>query len=333
MFRLFLFLFAAMVLSGCSSFEPQVSIAPWKGGKCAAVALTFDDWTPGHPAIVVPELQRRELVATFNVITGNVSDWDPLRTAVALGNEVANHTVTHPHPCDSALFYDREVLAAKQRIEAEIPSQRSLTFAYPYGELTDSLRLYLQRQGYVAARGVQSPSTADYLYPRAAGYDYFDTKSFSVMTETTLADYLAQLDSVKQGGGMLTFLYHSVYSGEVKDFSYAWVVDTTFRKQLDALQRYDFWVATYADMITYHRLRGASKIEKVEQNGSRFTFRLVCDEAAASDAPLTVLVRLASLENIIVKQAGAELPYVALSDGQLMFDALPNGGVITIEKI
>lgn len=339
------------VMVGCSdhSFERQLSIPRWKDNKRGAVSLTFDDWTSGHPSIVVPELRRRGMVGTFNVITGNVADWTPLREAVASGNEVANHSVTHPHP--HGISFENEVLAAKQKIESEIPQQKSLTFAYPYGETTDQLRQYLAEMGYCAARGVESPEPElDFSYSDSV--DYYDTKAFSVMTETSLADFADQLTKVECGGGMLAYLYHSVYSDSVKDFSYAWVKDSMFRQQLDTLMHYDVWIATYADMIRYHRQYKTAKLESVESNSNSYVFRLTTDFSLKNPIPMTIMFT-SSFDGIYVENEGCikvmqndrKIPVKRAEfyddlDGmrrkgyaydRFVFDVIPNDGVIKID--
>lgn len=329
-----------------NSIEQQLSIPQWKDAQKGAVALTFDDWTPGHPSIVVPELQNRKMVATFNVITGNVGDWEPLRQAAALGHEVANHSVTHPHPY--GISFNDEIEAAKRKIEAEIPQQKVFTYAYPYGEVTDSLRQHLVDNGYCAARGVKTPETDDFV--NSDSIDYFDTKAYSVMTETTLNDFAAQLTKVEQGGGMLTYLYHSVYSDSVKDFSYAWVKDTMFRQQMDTLMHYNLWVDTYANIIRYHRQHKAAKFETVKSTSNSYVFRLTTDQPFENPIPMTIMFtsdlnkchiehesQLKVMQNekrlpvkrVSIKENGEQ---IFLYD-QFIFDAIPNAGDIVVEFV
>lgn len=363
-----------MVLSGCHSFEPKVEILRWKENKQAAVALTFDDWTPGHPAIVVPELQKRGMVATFNVITANVKDWEPLRHAASLGNEIANHTTTHPHPY--GISFEDEVAAAERKIEAEIPGYKVYTFAYPYGETTDSLKQYLAENGYWAARGTNTPMTDDDFAadthlrdPQRASdsskvngpIDYMDTKTYSVLSETPLSDYAEQLNHAKRVGGMVTFLYHSVYNDSIRDFSYAWITDTVLRQQLDTLASLDLWVTTYADMMHYLRQYANTTIEKVKSSSNEYVFRLKERQPKIfGDAyrPLSILVTVPNAEHItvlqntdklgdssslqeIVKAYGTEkaeikpngslqLPVTIIQPNQILFNAIPNIGDITL---
>jgi hypothetical protein len=54
---------------------------------------------------------------------------------------------------------------------------------------------------------------------------------------------------VVNGGGMLTFLYHSVNSPTVIDNNYAAVPEKEFQYQLDTIQAFarKVWVGTYSD--------------------------------------------------------------------------------------
>jgi len=73
------------------------TICRWFDNKRASVVLTFNDWSLRHPAIVVPELKKHNMTGTFFVIGGNVSNWTPILNAAKDGNEIGNHTKTHPN--------------------------------------------------------------------------------------------------------------------------------------------------------------------------------------------------------------------------------------------
>ena len=96
--RLFLLL---LLLTGFIQFvQAQVpgGVCNWDNDKKAAIVLTFDDWSPGHSPIVVPELQSRGLNATFFVMNTTASySWPQIIAAAGNGNEIGNHTKTHPN--------------------------------------------------------------------------------------------------------------------------------------------------------------------------------------------------------------------------------------------
>ncbi|HOI28090.1 MAG TPA: polysaccharide deacetylase family protein [Paludibacteraceae bacterium] len=315
----------------------EYKICNWKDNKQAAVALTFDDWTLGHPAIVVPELQKRDMVATFNIFTSTIKDWEPLRKAANLGNEMANHSATHPHLNNDSL-YKKEVLEPKEKIEKEV-GYPVFTFAYPYGELNETLVNYLKKSGHIAARGVINPySPQCYSYHNMGGEkDYFNTFAYSVMTETKTADYAAEIEKAVKNGGLLTYLYHSVYNKEVPDFSYAWVLDTLFREQLDTLASYKdrVWITTYANAVKYHKEAQCAKlVESKSKDKSKQIFLLTDNlDNKLYDQTLTVIVNMKGESKIkSVKQNSVEIPFKYISKNQIQFDAVPDGGEIIVES-
>lgn len=76
-----------------------MTIAPFPGGRRAAVSLTYDDCLPCHRAEVAPALSARGLAGTFFCPAGygdlhdNVAAW---RAVAATGHELGNHTCFHP---------------------------------------------------------------------------------------------------------------------------------------------------------------------------------------------------------------------------------------------
>src|SRR5579864_2757601 len=75
---------------------PTLRVLPWNDHS-AAVSLTFDDARPVHLDLVVPELNKRHLSATFFVIVSKLTRLDDWRRAQAQGHEIGNHSVTHEH--------------------------------------------------------------------------------------------------------------------------------------------------------------------------------------------------------------------------------------------
>ena len=115
--------FLVTFLNGCAS-TPEVDkkvdkempelrfeyrIAPWYGFKSSACSVTFDDGTLDQYLIAFPELEERNIKATFFLITeprktGIWNDgstirllfsWEQARTMAAAGHEIASHSTTH----------------------------------------------------------------------------------------------------------------------------------------------------------------------------------------------------------------------------------------------
>ena len=101
------------------------------------IALTFDDGpTPGVTELILDELRRRKLHATFFMIgQGIAAAPDLARRVLAEGHEVGNHTFTHPNLTTLA---DRQVDAEIQKtqdIMADVLNHRAVWFRPPYGAL------------------------------------------------------------------------------------------------------------------------------------------------------------------------------------------------------
>src|SRR6266550_2966962 len=80
-------------------FAAETRILKWKDGKSACFLLAFDDSAASQLKNVVPELEKRKIVGTFYLVTGN-SLYASLKTkweAAAKSRYVvvANHTFTH----------------------------------------------------------------------------------------------------------------------------------------------------------------------------------------------------------------------------------------------
>ncbi len=98
------------------------------------VALTFDDgpdsrWTPS----ILDTLASRGVHATFFIIGENALRNIPLtRRIMAEGNELGNHTFTHPNLALSPAFLTRLQLDATERLIEAITDRRTALFRPPY---------------------------------------------------------------------------------------------------------------------------------------------------------------------------------------------------------
>jgi peptidoglycan/xylan/chitin deacetylase (PgdA/CDA1 family) len=117
---------------------PALHVLPWNQHG-AAVSLTFDDARPVHLDVVVPELNKRHLHATFFLIVSKLTRIDDWRRAQADGHEIGNHSVSHEHPADlTAASEELQVEDAKLFLDSNFHTN-VITFAYPYTELSPGL--------------------------------------------------------------------------------------------------------------------------------------------------------------------------------------------------
>lgn len=118
---------------------------PWRDGEEAAVSLSFDDARLTQPDIALPLFRQYGVRGTFYVQMDQVRQrLEAWRQAVREGQEIGNHTVTHPcsanHPwvkrgLESFTLeeMEQELTQANEQIEEEL-GVRPRTFAYPCGQ-------------------------------------------------------------------------------------------------------------------------------------------------------------------------------------------------------
>lgn len=317
----------------------EYSISNWLDDKRAAVVLTFDDWSPGHPAIVIPELKKRKINATFfitNVL--GTPNWDIVRNAYHDGNEIANHTKTHPDltkiPGDQK---KNEIRDSKNYFAEKLNGGNVLTFAYPFGRYDQVVIDSVRNSDHIASRGVQ-PSSGNYTYNFASNdNDYYRILTYPMDSNISISQFSKQLSNIIEGGGLLTYLYHSIYSNTVTDNSYAQIHQDNLGRQLDTLlsKNKEIWLCTFAQAIQYHKEKKTAVLREVSKpfvNGN--TWKVNLSDQLPDNLyfqALTVNVKLPdNVDKILsIYQNDKELNF-NISSGYVMFNAIPDGGEIVI---
>lgn len=325
----------------CSSTNPtfEYTIPSWLDNKKAAVALTFDDWSPGHPAIVVPELKKRGMNATFFVSQAlGIPNYNQVLAAANDGNEIANHTFKHEDLTTlSSADKKTEIRGAKDFFASKLNGKKVLTFAYPFGSYDAATIDSVKNSHHIAARGVQ-PSSGNYTYNfGATENDYYKILTYGMDNTISLSQFYGQVQNVINGGGLLTYLYHSIYSNTVNDNSFAQIHQDVLAKQLDTLKskQGEVWICNFAQAIQYHKERKTAVLEEVSapfKDGSTWKLNL-SDKLPDSlyFQALTVKARIPdTVTNILsVYQNNVSLKY-GISAGYISFNAVPDGGTITV---
>jgi peptidoglycan/xylan/chitin deacetylase (PgdA/CDA1 family) len=131
------------------------TITEWPENKRGAVSITFDDAMASQVSLAVPALDTRGLKGTFFLVPTQADydgTWDGWRAAAAEGHEMGSHSMTHANLTQissSALEY--ELHQSQASIDAQIPTQNCLTFAYPFGAYNDTV-VSATMGHYIAAR-------------------------------------------------------------------------------------------------------------------------------------------------------------------------------------
>jgi peptidoglycan/xylan/chitin deacetylase (PgdA/CDA1 family)/spore germination protein YaaH/glycosyltransferase involved in cell wall biosynthesis len=177
---------------------PSTYVIRRYGRRKHAVALTFDDgpdgtWTP----MILDTLQSRGVTGTFFVIGENAEvHRDILRRELAEGNEIGNHTYSHPNLALVGRRTTRLELSATERLLEAFLNRRTALWRPPYF-------------------GDAEPTTADELVPVSIGQElgyitvglHIDPSDWqSPGTQEIINSTLAQLDRgnivlLHDGGG------------------------------------------------------------------------------------------------------------------------------------
>ena len=333
--------------SNLLAFNKNVGgICKWDYDKKAAVVLTFDDWTPGQYPLVVPTLRQYKMVATFFPLSSNIEKtdigWKSAQITAKNGNELGNHTLTHPDITklnDDTL--EKEVMEPVSLVEKNVPDNAVISFAYPYGAGANDQRSidFLRSKGFVGARSVWGMSDYSYNFIKEES-DYYRIHCYGMNERTKNSQFNAEVEAVIAGGGLLTFLYHSVDDdlNSYQDNWYAQVKLDSLKEQLRFLKSHknDVWITTFGNAILYHR--EAHCVRLIEHKSSVTNERRVslCIEnrnflelvPQSLAVPLTVIVLKSPDEGIYVSvsQNGKEIPIDKQTSSYIQFRAVPTLG-------
>lgn len=322
------------------------AICQWDYNKKATVVLTFDDWTPGQFPLVVPELKRHKMIATFFPILTNIEkydySWKAIKKVIENGNEVGSHTVTHPDltKCSDGDL-QKEITEPIKTVAEKNNGYKVLTLAYPYGtgagysEADLRVITALRATGHIGARSVWGISNYSYNFAPTDD-DYYRIQIYGMNEKTTNQQFYSEVEKTIVGGGLITYLYHSVDDdlNSYNDTWYAQVKLDSLRAQLNFLKKNEdkIWVTTFRNALLYHR--EASKAELiVDKKQNEITARVQLSDEFFKLVPKDCLIPLSVMvfknenkTNITsITQNGTAIPIDKQTDDYIQFRIIPNG--------
>lgn len=235
----------------------------WPGGAKAAVSLTYDDALNSQLDNAVPELKRLGIKATFFLTEANahwrLADWE----ALALdGNEVANHTMTHPCALEAygaKRLENAEIDPMEGYLDSHFGAGRERTFAYPCGylgvgrggrhERFARYRRILERDDVVAARTTAGGPNR----PEVAAVDPLHLHAFEPTYEgDAVAPAIRYLDEAVALGGWAILVFHEVIPKWHSDGDAS---VATHKEILAYVAALDVWCAPMGQVFDYVRAR------------------------------------------------------------------------------
>jgi peptidoglycan/xylan/chitin deacetylase (PgdA/CDA1 family) len=328
-------------------------IATWYGGRRAACSLTFDDGTLDQYLLAFPELESRELAATFFLITGprqegrwndngttrQLFSWDHARQMDRAGQEIASHSHTHQDLSIKGAPVDEELLESLETLRGQVPVTEGVVFGWPFWRSTRSARRQARRyyigartgggfvESYLGGPGIPGPTPAD----------LYGVNSLGALLSADDRDWIRALEQTVLEGGWLVAGFHGVDDGWIGDRALGWqaMPIDRFRRILDYLAaREDLWIAPFGQVVRYIRERDGARLRLLEETEEKMVLSLTDRlDGLVYNQPLTIeLVLPETWRFAQVSQEGMMSQSVAAVDGRIVFHALPSGLPILLRR-
>lgn len=293
-------------------------VLKWPEGKKACFLLAFDDGAPSQLKNVIPELDRRKIVGTFYLVTGNSlyaalkPKWEEAVKSPYI--VPANHTFTHKgvmsvEELDPELAKNNEVLLA---YHPDRPKPRLLGFGKPGGV-----------PWHVPKEDLATALAKHFLIDRPPFWG-------PPMHYKSSAELVGAVDKAIEKGDM----GHADFHGVGAD----WLVTpmdwfTALLDKLDA-SRDVVWVTDTVSWHKYVQERESAEIKTLEAtpNGIRVELTAKVDPALY-DQPLTLSTAVpADWKKCTVTQ-GATKTDAPVRDGAVQYPAIPGAGAVVIQPV
>jgi peptidoglycan/xylan/chitin deacetylase (PgdA/CDA1 family) len=305
-------------------------VGRWLGFHDAAVSYTFDDNCSNQLALAVPMFDSCGFQLTLFTVTSWGPNWTGLNNAVSHGHEVANHTVSH---ADFSLVTEeqqaQEISTASNLINTNVTNQKCITMATPYCHPgKDSLcNAY-----FVAVRGCQG-----FIESSTPG-NFMNVSSLmcgNLSNVNSVRDFENNANSVASSKGWLVYLIHGIDS----DGGYSPLSSGVLRAGLQYLNTHKdkYWVTSFRNVARYIKERNCLTLLEISNQDSSITLQVTDTlDNELYNFPVTIRRPLPQgWLSITATQNG--LPIIASivqvdTIDYMMFDAVPDGGDITLIK-
>jgi peptidoglycan/xylan/chitin deacetylase (PgdA/CDA1 family) len=291
-------------------------VLKWKDGKKAAFLLAFDDGAPSQLKNVIPELEKRKIVGTFYLVTGNTlyaglkAKWEEAAKSPYV--EIANHTFTHKgvknvEELDGELTKNSEVI---YKLRPERKQPRLLGFGKPGG---------------VPWEVTEEEVNASLAKHKLANRPPFQGPPMHFKSAEAV---IAAVDRALAKGEMGHLDFHGV-GGDWLTTPLEWFIPL-----LDKLEssREDLWIT---DVVSWHQYvteRNGAKVKELANGKDGIRVELASSaDPKFYDLPLSLETKVpADWTDCVVTQGEAKAT-VKPKNGVVQYSALPGGGDIAIK--
>lgn len=296
--------------------DGDTQVLKWKDGKKACFLLGFDDSAPSQLKNVVPELQKRKIVGTFYLVTGNgvwagtKAKWEEAAKSPYI--VVANHTFTH------------KGINNGDEIEPELAKCNEVLYSLQ----PERKQPYLMAWGKPG--GVPWIISKDDQAAALEKHHLIDRPPFAgpPINYKSADETLAVVDKALAKGEMGYLVFHGV-GGD-------WLVTPMewFTALLDKLEQHrdEIWITDCASWKKYTSERDTAEVKAVESGNNRIRVALTTKtDPTLYNEPLTLTTKVpANWKNCAVTQ-GQTRTNVLVHGGVAQYGAIPGGGEIVLQ--
>jgi len=326
-------------------------IADWYNFKHAACSITFDDGTLDQYCVAFPELEKRNLKATFFIITGSrdtgiwhegrierrLFSWKQAKEMAFSGHEIASHSRTHADLTNTQNDITEELKASKHEILHHIPAyqKRGITFSWPYWRNNNKLQKIAGRY-YIGARGGGGDVR---FYPKRYGGipektppNFYQINAMSV-TERYGADQMKNLcDITYNAGGWFLTCFHGIDDGKIPKNAVGWdpLLLQHFIAALDYIKNKKYWIGTFGEVIRYihERNQAIVTINSKDRNSIRFSVEDGLDDTVYY-MPLTIEITVPPhWQKVKIYRNNSYVYSTTVKKGKVICNISPDGSMI-----
>ncbi len=310
-------------------------VARWKDNKTAAFLLMFDDGCASHYQIVIPELVKRDMIATFYVNPGH-SNWTSARARWETNIPTTTRMVYGNHS------WSHRGAATLEEVETEIRLCQEAINAIYSPDGTPRLTSWGQPgvDKWVYGAPLQALLNKYNLISRPP----FDAAHGPVYGINTGAAILALADDAIAKASMQYVIVHGVERRAAQgDPDWGWqdfwaFNRDQFRVTLDGLweraARGDLWITDHISQHKYEAARNNNpSIQLVGATSQRIELRIAGTlDPQLYDLPLTLRTEVpADWPGVVVTQ-GTRTATVAVVNGIAQYDALADNTLVVLAR-
>jgi peptidoglycan/xylan/chitin deacetylase (PgdA/CDA1 family) len=326
----------SLSLAGLCMAETPIKTIPWNG-YVGAVSFTFDDAYANQVENLKPILDDLpDVHVTFfltsmgNGLTQNAAGFAALAKA---GNEIGNHTQSHPHltgASDSEL--EEEIVKFANAIESTLAEEgadvKVTSLATPFCENNDKIKSVIASRHFINRdcgwHGRNDWDTEpDWMSLQAKIWTRSGATVTEMLSALDTAAFIGNFEGANpwdvqvKGGSWLVVLNHGVTDDAGDDYA---IDPSDIKKIFEHAVENKLWTAPFGTVGAYHRAHFVVDAATSTLTDDGFTVKWeIPNEHMPKSVPLRVKIDTKSVgENAVVEQGGKKL--TPESDGSYVIE-------------